>query len=149
MTCYDYVKQFKKKFKGTVAWRLFQNAHVVDLHINPDEKILYAFAGQKNDSPLDFFETAAIAITNQRILLGRKRILFGYSLSSITPDLYNDMQIYEGIIWGKVVIDTVKEVITISNLSKEALIEIETQISSFMMKAKQKYPHDREHENKH
>ena len=68
MTCYDYVKQFKKKFKGTVAWRLFQNAHVVDLHINPDEKILYAFAGQKNDSPLDFFETAAIAITQIYIM---------------------------------------------------------------------------------
>ena len=94
MTCYELVKQFKKKFRGTIAWRPFQNANVVDLHVNPDEKILYAFAGQKNDSPLDFFETAAVAITNQRILIGQKRILFGYSLSSITPDLYNDMQIY-------------------------------------------------------
>ena len=149
MTCYEAVKSFKKKFAGTVAWRIFQNANVVDVHVNPDEKILYAFAGQKNDSPLDFFQTAAVAITNQRILIGQKRILFGYSLSSITPDLYNDMQIYEGIIWGKIIIDTVKEVITISNLSKEALIEIETEISSFMMTAKQKYPHDRAHEKTH
>ncbi len=147
MTCYEAVKRFKKAYPATVAWRIFQNSHVVDMHVNPDEKILYAFAGQKNDSPLDFFETAAIAITNERILIGRKRVLFGYSLSSITPDLYNDMQIYEGILWGKIIIDTVKEVITISNLSKESLVEIETQISSFMMKAKQKYPHD-EHEKR-
>ena len=56
MTCYEAVKSFKKKFAGTVAWRIFQNANVVDVHVNPDEKILYAFAGQKNDSPLIFLK---------------------------------------------------------------------------------------------
>ena len=65
-------------------------------------------------------------------------MLFGYSLSSITPDLYNDMKVYEGVFWGRIIIDTVKEVIVISNLSKDSLVEIETQISSFMMKAKAK-----------
>lgn len=149
MTCYEYVKSFKKKFSGTVAWRLFQNANVIDIHVNPDEKIRYAFVGQKNDSPFDFFQTCAVAITNERLMIGQKRVLFGYSLSSVTPDLYNDMQIYEGLIWGKIVIDTVKETITISNLSKESLVEIETQISTFMMNAKKKYPNDRDHEKKY
>lgn len=138
MNCISYCKRFKKKYPSTVAWRIKENARIVDMHVNPDEEVSYAFVGQKNDSFVDFFETAAIAITNERILIGQKRVLFGYSLSSITPDLYNDMKVYEGVFWGKIIIDTVKEVIVISNLSKDSLVEIETEISSFMMKAKAK-----------
>ena len=138
MSCISYCKRFKKKYPSTVAWRIKENARIVDMHVNPDEEVSYAFVGQKNDSFVDFFETAAIAITNERILIGQKRVLFGYSLSSITPDLYNDMKVYEGVFWGRIIIDTVKEVIVISNLSKDSLVEIETQISSFMMKAKAK-----------
>ena len=37
MTCYELVKKWKKKYSGTVAWRLFQNANVIDMHVNPDE----------------------------------------------------------------------------------------------------------------
>lgn len=138
MSCISYCKRFKKKYPSTVAWRIKENARIVDMHVNPDEEVSYAFVGQKNDSFVDFFETAAIAITNERILIGQKRVLFGYSLSSITPDLYNDMKVYEGVFWGRIIIDTVKEVIVISNLSKDSLVEIETEISSFMMKAKAK-----------
>ena len=49
------------------------------------------------------------------------------------------MQIYRGIRWGKITIDTVKEVIILTNLDKKSLPEIETQISEFMMREKQKY----------
>ena len=139
MTCYEFVKKFKKKYPLTVAWRLFQNSKVVDMHINPKEEILYAFAGQRNNSPFDFFETCVVAITNERILIGQKRVIFGYRLSSVTPDMYNDMEIVNNIIWGSVLIDTIKEEITISNLSKSSLNEVETHISEYMMKAKQKY----------
>ncbi len=141
MSCYEMVKEFKRKYRGTVAWRLFPNANVIDRHINPDEEIKYAFVGQKNESPFDYFETCAIAITDKRLLIGQKRVLFGYVLNSITPDLYNDMQVYEGLIWGKIVIDTVKENIVVSNLSKKALVELETEISTFMMEAKRKCIH--------
>jgi len=94
---------------------------------------------QKNESPFDFFQTAVVAITDKRLLIGQKRVLYGYALSSITPDLYNDMQVYQGLMWGKIVIDTVKEKIVISNLSKKSLIEIETKITQFMMEEKKKY----------
>ena len=59
--------------------------------------------------------------------------------TQITPDLYNDMRIYRGLLFGKITIDTVKEVVTISNLSKSSLDDIETNISQFMMKEKLKY----------
>ena len=136
---YEKVKSFKKKYPGCVAWRLRKNADVVELHLNPDEIALFAFPGQKNDSFWDFFSTAVVCLTNHRILIGRKHVLFGYTLISITPDLFNDLNVYQGLIWGKVVIDTIKEVVTLTNLDKHCLPEIETNISQFMMREKQKY----------
>ena len=44
-----------------------------------------------------------------------------------------------GIIWGKVIIDSVKEEITLSNIQREALDDIETEVTEYMMKEKQKY----------
>ena len=145
MTCYELAKKFKEKFPSTIAWRIFQNSKVIDEHINPDEEVQYAFVGQKNESPFDIFQTCAVAITNKRLLIGQKRVLFGYALNSITPDLYNDMQVYQGLLWGKIVIDTIKEKIIVSNLSKDSLIELETAISIFMMEEKKKYGSEHHH----
>ncbi len=137
---YDHVTLYKKKFPGGVTWwRLKKHANVVEQHLNPGEKVLYAFAGQKNDKFYDLTSTAVIALTNKRILIGQKRLVWGYFLSSITPDLYNDMQVYQGLIWGKITIDTVKEVVVITNLAKDSLREIETQITEYMMEEKKKY----------
>lgn len=139
MDLYNELKKFKKKYPLTVAWRLKQNLGVVQKHLNPDEEVKYIFAGQKNELIRDVFSTAVIAITNQRILVGRKRVLFGYALDSVMPYMYNDLNIRAGIIWGKVVIDTVKEEIVLTNIDKDALNEIETNISQTMMKLKKEY----------
>ena len=72
------------------------------------------------------------------------RVVWGYFLSSITPDLYNDLFVYQGLIWGKIKIDTVKEEVAISNLPKSGLDEIETSITEMMMEEKQKYGHAEE-----
>ena len=52
--------------------------------------------------------------------------------------MYNDLTIAMGLLWGKVCIDTIKEVIVLSNIQKEALPEIETAISQSMMESKEK-----------
>ena len=49
------------------------------------------------------------------------------------------MQVHAGIIWGMITIDTIKETIYFSNLSKQALPEIQKEITSYMMEAKTKY----------
>ena len=136
---YKKIKEFDKKYGSSVMWRIKKHSAVIEKHLNPGEEVVYAFAGQLNDNPLNVYCTAAVALTNKRILIGQKNILFGYTLNTITPDLFNDMQIKEGLIWGKITIDTVKEVIIITNISKKSLDEIETNISEFMMKEKQKY----------
>ncbi len=136
---YRRALKFKKLHPSTIGWRLKKNSEIVERHLNPDEHVIYVFVAQKNDNPLDILGTAVIALTDKRILIGRKRVVFGYFLDSITPDLFNDLKVKGGIFWGKVYIDTVKEFITLSNIGVEALPEIETQISSYMMDMKKKY----------
>lgn len=136
---YEQVLKFKEKHPMTIAWRLKKNASVVEKHLNPGEKPLYSFVAQKNDSPFNIWGTAVVTLTTKRILIGRKRVVFGYFLNSITPDMFNDLKISSGIIWGKVHLDTVKEYIILSNVSKDALVEIETEISSYMLEEKKKY----------
>ena len=136
---YKKVLEFKHRHPGTIAWRLKQNSSKIEKHLKPDEEVLYAFAAQKNDSSFDIFGTAVIAITNKRILIGRKRVVIGYFLNAITPDMFNDLKVAGGLIWGKIYIDTVKEFVTLSNISLSALDEIETNITEYMMEEKKKY----------
>lgn len=137
---YKQVKRFKRKYPATITHhRLKLHSQIIEKHLNPGENVTYVFAAQKNERAYDIFETAVIAITNKRILIGQKRVLFGYFLSSVTPDLYNDLTVRSGLIWGSLTIDTVKEEIELSNIGKKALPEIETAITSFMMKAKKEY----------
>ncbi len=136
---YETLSKYLQKYHGGIAWRVKKHCSVIDIHLNTDEYVIYAFAGQKNDSFWHIFDTCVVCLTNKRILIGRKGLIWGYHLNSITPDLFNDMEVQRELIWGRVIIDTVKEVVTITNLDKKALPEIETNISSFMMREKRKY----------
>lgn len=136
VSVYEQALQFKRKYGSTVVWRLKQNSKIVEKHINPDEKVLYVFAAQKNDSMFDFFTTAVVVLTDKRLLVGRKRVLFGYFLDSITPDMFNDLKVLSGVFWGKIKIDTINELVVLSNIDKDALDEIETMITSYMMEQK-------------
>ena len=88
---YDKALEFKRKHPGGVVWNLKDHCNVVEKHLNPGEYVTFAFAGQKNDKFYDLFQTCVVVLTNKRILIGQKRVVWGYFLSSITPDLYNDL----------------------------------------------------------
>lgn len=136
---YNLVSQFKKRYPWTISWRLKKHCKVVENHLNPGEVVHYAFAAQKNDNPLDIITTYVVVLTNKRILLGTKRMFFGYFFKAITPDMFNDLTVRMGIVWGKVIIDTVKEKVCLSNIQRGALSEIETAITEYMMEEKKKY----------
>lgn len=140
---YDRLREFKEKYPMTVSWRLKQHAKIVELHIGDDEEVRFAFAAQKNDNPFDMITTYAIVLTDKRIIVASKRLLFGYFFTSITPDMFNDLNVKMGLIWGKIYIDTVKEVVKLSNIQREALPEIEANITEYMMEEKRKYGIDR------
>lgn len=147
MGSYVLVRKFLKKYPFTIAWRVKKHCNIIDKHLNPDEEILYAFVGQKNDNPWDIVNTNIVALTNKRIMVGTKRVFFGYFFKSITPDMYNDLSISKGIIFGRVVIDTIKEVITLTNIDPNALSEIETNITDIIAEQKKEYA-KREQEKK-
>lgn len=133
---YNRVSQFLKKYPLTIAFRLSKHVKILEKHLNEDEKVYYVFPAQKNPNILDIFSTCVISFTNKRILIAQKRVLPGYRVNSITPDLFNDFQIYRGWIFGRVDIDTVKEVVQLSNLDPRSLVEIETNLSEYLLKMK-------------
>ena len=136
---YDQAIMFQKMYPGSVVWRLKKHCEVLEKHLNPGERIDFVFAGQKNDSFIDIFHTSVVVLTNKRLLIGTKRLLWGYFFTTITPDLYNDLKVRSGLIWSDIEIDTVRENVYLSNISHSGAVEIETNITEFMMKEKQKY----------
>ncbi len=145
---YGKVKEFKKKYPMTIAWRLKKHSQVIEKHLNDEEKILYAFVGQKNNNWFDIISTHVFVITNKRLVIATKRVVFGYFLYSITPDMFNDLSVYSGLLFGNLEIDTIKEVVYVSNLDKKSLDEIETNITEYIIKEKKKFNKNNNTENK-
>ena len=129
---YNLALRFRRKYFGTIAFRLKSHSEVITKHLNPDEKLLYVFCGQKGFSNREIFSSCVVALTSERIMIATKRVVFGYFLTSVTPDLFNDLKVDSGMLFGKVIIDTAKEKVIISNLSKKSLREVETAISTYM-----------------
>jgi hypothetical protein len=133
MKVYKLVCRFKRKYPMTIANFLKRHSKVAASIVDKDESVVYAFCGQKNDTNGMIFDTCVVVVTDRRLIIGQKRLLWGYQISTITRDLFNDLKISSGLIWGRVEIDTVKEVTYISNLDKKSLDEIETYINRVMI----------------
>lgn len=133
---YQKASEFINRHPGTVAWRLKAHCKIAERYINDDEEILYAFAAQKGVSAWDMISTHVLVITNKRLIVAQKRLVFGHFYYTITPDMFNDFTIKMGLIWGRAIIDTVKETVILSNLSRGALKEVETVLSKYMMQKK-------------
>ena len=136
MRVYNLVCRFKRKYPMTIAHFLKRHSKVAASIIDADEKILYAFCGQKNDSYSVLFDTCVVVVTSKRLIIGQKRLLWGYQITTVTPELFNDLKIDSGLLFGKVEIDTVKETIFVSNLDKKSLDEIETNVNNIMLNEK-------------
>jgi hypothetical protein len=135
---YELALKFKRKYPKTIAIRLKKHAKVVEDIIDKNEKVLYAFCGQRNDVHHLLFDSCVVALTNKRIVIGEKRAFFGYYVITVSPELFNDLKIISGLFWGKIEIDTVKENIFISNIDKKGLDEIETNVNSIMYENKKR-----------
>ena len=139
MDLYSMVKNYKRKYPLTIGWRLRSHCKVIERHLNPGEIIKFALKKKKTDNAFDIMATYVVVLTNRRILLAQKRLLFGYLFTAVTPDLFNDLKVRSGLIWAKINIDTAKEFITISKIQKASSDLIETNITEYMMEEKKKY----------
>lgn len=133
---YEKAKEFKRKYPGTVAFRIKQHAKVAAKFIGDDEEVKYVFLAQKNQNSFDFTNTNIIVLTDKRLLVATKRLLFGYFFRMITPDMFNDLTLKQGIFWGRVIIDTVKEKVMLSNIDINALPEIDDHVTMYMLEQK-------------
>lgn len=136
---YKRVKEFKRKYPKTIAFRLKAHAKVASQFIGEDEEVKYVFAAQKNFKSYEIINTNIVVLTNKRLVVATKRLIFGYFVKMITPDMFNDLTIKEGIIWGKVIIDSVKEKVVLSNIDPKALSEIDDNITMTMIEEKKEY----------
>ena len=135
---YEKAKEFKRKYPSTVAFRLKAHAKVASSFVGSDEEVKYVFVGQKNFRSFEIFNTNIIVLTDKRIIVATKRLVFGYFFRMITPDMFNDLTIKNGIIWGKVIIDTINEKVVLSNIDSNALAEIDDNITMYMLEEKKK-----------
>ena len=135
-------RKFRRKYPLTSALRLWAHSKISAKHLNPGEKIKYVFGAQKGPSSADIVSTYIIVITDKRIMIGRKRLVFGYFFLAITPELFNDIKVKKGLLWAKVEIDTVKEYIILSNIQGGAASKTETAITQYVMKKKCKHKKD-------
>ena len=135
---YKLAKKFLNSYFGTIGFRLKAHSKVIEDHLNKDEKLLYVFCGQEGYSHKEIFFTSVVAITDKRMIIATKRVLFGYFYKTISKELFNDFKIESGIIFGRVVIDTAKEEVVISNLAKSSLYEVENALSALLIPNKKK-----------
>lgn len=135
---YNSCNEFLRKYPLTITWRIKQHSKVIAKHINQGEELYFVFPAQKNASVFNIFSTCLVTLTNKRILIAQKNILWGYKLISVTPDMFNDFEVFKGLIFGRIDIDTVKEVIRLSDIDPKALPEMETKLSEYLLKVKAK-----------
>ena len=133
---YEKAKEFKKRYPKTIAFRIKAHSKVAQKFIGKDEEIKYVFLAQKNVHSLDFVNTNIVVLTDKRIIVATKRLVFGYFFRMITPDMFNDLTIKHGILWGKVIIDTIKEKVILSNIDQDALAEIDDNVTMYMLEKK-------------
>lgn len=145
---YRRVKEFKRKYPMTIAFRLKAHAKIASKFVGSDEEVKYVFVAQKNYQSYEIINTNIIVLTDKRLVVATKRLVFGYFLKVITPDMFNDLTIKQGPIWGKVIIDTVKEEVILSNIDKNALAEIDDNITMTMIEQKKEYGRDLETKKK-
>ena len=105
---YEKAKEFKRKYPLTVAFRIKAHAKVASKFIGDDEEVKYVFLGQKNSNSYEIINTNIIILTDKRLVVATKRLVFGYFLRVITPDMFNDLTIKQGILWVKLIIYTIK-----------------------------------------
>jgi len=133
---YQILKDFKKRYPRSLTWfRIKQHANLVDQNLQPNEKVIFAFAAQWCEGD-GWFDTAVMALTTERIIVAQNRLIAGFRVISIAPKFFNDVKVRAGVIWGTVTIDTAKEKIYFTKVARKALLEIKNTVSKYMLEYK-------------
>jgi hypothetical protein len=118
---YEKALEFKNRYPGTFGYRLKKHAKVIEDNLLEGEKVTNVYCGS-----LGTFDTAILAITNKRIILGHKKLFFGSKCVSINNDKICSVNAYNGMIWGKVIISSLSDdYFALYHLGKKASTKIQ------------------------
>ena len=80
------VLEFKKRYPITVMWRIKKHCQVIEKHLNCSEKVLYAFAAQKNNNPLDVITSYVKNIIIPTVILAGEKDIVSYEHTKLIAD---------------------------------------------------------------
>lgn len=116
-------------------WRL-KHFKVVEQQLKDDEDVLVCFIGLKNFVDIaNHDENWAYAITNKRIIIGQKGLI-GEKVDVISLRDLNDISFRKGLVFGVLIIDTIKEVFNVG-LNKNSATAIHELVTNALMDLKE------------
>jgi hypothetical protein len=120
-TIQQFVDEFVAKYGRTLRFRT--DAHVLAAQnaLRKGQKVHYAFVGKIYVGGGK--DTAVVAITDEDVLVGMKRIGGGIS-QSIKIDQITDIAESQSMMYGEIAVQTIKTTYHISGLDKNAVPEV-------------------------
>lgn len=119
----------------SAKWRL-KHFKVVEQQLKDDEEVLVCFIGLKNFVDIANHEDNwAYAITNKRIIIGQKGLI-GEKVDVISLRDLNDVSFRKGLVFGVLMIDTIKEVFNVG-LNKNSATSIHELVTNALMDLKE------------
>lgn len=116
-------------------WRL-KHFKIVEQQLKDDEEILVAFIGIKNFVDIaNHEENWAYAVTNKRIIIGQKGLI-GEKVDVISLRDLNDISFRKGLVFGVLIIDTIKEEFNVG-LNKNSATAIHELVTNALMDLKE------------
>lgn len=106
--------------KGNISKWTKRHFKVIEQQLNSDEEVLYVFVGFFAFISMSKHSYLwAIAITDKRIIAGRKK-LFGESVRIVLTKHLNDISKTTKMSFGIINIDTIKETMNIATVKKQS-----------------------------
>ncbi len=133
---YDYCLE-QKLGSGFNARNSLKHFEVIASNLRADEDVLFVFIGIHNYVSMSKHDNNfAYAITNNRILMGQKKVI-GQVFQSVALDQVNDVTFKSGLALGVITIDTIKETFNVA-LDKSQAKNINDRIHELLFDFKNK-----------
>lgn len=111
---YNYAKENGYGTGLTKGWSK-KHFKVLESNLRKDEEVYMTFIGFKDMKGMNHDSTCAYAITNERMILGQKKVI-GENFVAVVLDNINDISLNKKLAYGIITFDTIKETFNVGVL---------------------------------
>lgn len=134
----NYITTNKFGTGMTKGWNL-KHLNVIQETLNENEEVHMLFIGLHNYiSATKHNNNFAYALTNDRIIMGQKK-LFGETSISVYLNQLNDVTYSSGMVWAKITVDTLKETFNVG-INKDTGKRIFNELQKGLAQVRNKQP---------